>query len=376
MLVLGDGPVSSSSDRLDTCFPTIRATQVPGKGSTNSMFPRNMERKILFLTTASPDAIKAARPCHQQNALLPEILRNRGIRNRSAQVDVQCWRNSNFDAITISDYDIVTFLWCGEYYHHPKEFRVFVEDILMAAQRLNPSIHIINSPEIVLWNMDKQYLKELADKGFQIPRTEFVDIRNHSRSTLQAAITSFGGKTPVVLKPTMSGSAKMTSLIKDPQSIGPDDEDLLELAISQAATGDLSGLILQEYADGIREGEYSVIFINGRYSHTVLKTPRAGEFRCQVGFGGSTQQIKIGDVPKGAVETSRRVMAFVQSKFGGGSKREGTVDGGGLAYLRIDGILREKAFILMEVEAIEPELWLDTDTGAEGLEQLCEVFLR
>lgn len=246
----------------------------------------------------------------------------------------------------------------------------------MAAQRLNPSIHIINSPEIVLWNMDKQYLKELADEGFQIPRTEFVDIRNHSRSTLQAAITSFGGKTPVVLKPTMSGSAKMTSLIKDPQSIGPDDEDLLELAISQAATGDLSGLILQEYADGIREGEYSVIFINGRYSHTVLKTPRAGEFRCQVGFGGSTQQIKIGDVPKGAVETSRRVMAFVQSKFGGGSKREGTVDGGGLAYLRIDGILREKAFILMEVEAIEPELWLDTDTGAEGLEQLCEVFLR
>lgn len=45
-----------------------------------------------------------------------------------------------------------------------------------------------------------------------------------------------------------------------------------------------------------------------------------------------------------------------------------------LIYARIDGVMQDNAFILMEVEAIEPHLWLEAKTGNEALEELCKVL--
>lgn len=324
---------------------------------------RSMERNILVLITADPSKEEATRS-EYQNKSLQDVLRSRG-----AIVHVRCWRH--LDATAVSQYNIVTFLCCDGYHHYPQEFKAFVEDVLRAAQRLNTGIRILNGCDVVLWNMDKHYLNDLADEGFLIPRSTFIDIRDQSPSTLLSAITAFAETHPIVMKPTMSSSAKMTHLIKDPVFLLPSDRRFVRLALSQSASGDLSGLLLQEYAEEMCHGEYSIVFIDGRLSHAILKVPQTGEFRSQEHFGGTTRQISLEDVPAKAIETSQKVICFLQSRFGRNETNEKQ-----LLYARIDGIMKGEAFCLMEVEAIEPELWLDSENGARGLEQFFGILLQ
>ena len=51
-------------------------------------------------------------------------------------------------------------------------------------------------------------------------------------------------------------------------------------------------------------------------------------------------------------------------------------DMGKLVYARIDGVMEDDKFILIEVEAIQPHLWLEAETASLAVEELCKVFLR
>lgn len=329
---------------------------------------KSMKREILFLVTKDPSKEEVAW-VGNQNGMLPDALRNLG-----AIVHIRCWRD--LDAMAVSKYNIVTFLCCDGYHYYPREFKTFVGDVLVAAQRLNTDIRILNGVNVVLWNMDKHYLDDLAHEGFLILRYAFVDICGYSESTLLFEINAFARTHPIVMKPTMSSSANMTHLIKTPTSFLPADEAFIRLAMSKCASGDLSGLLLQEYAEEICHGEYSFVFIDGQLSHAVLKVPQLGDFRCQKRFGGTTKQIGLEDVPAKAIETSRKVMCYLQSRFGINREGRNETNAQQLLYVRVDGIMKGRAFYLMEVEAIEPELWLHSGNGAGRIEQLCGILLQ
>lgn len=322
--------------------------------------------KVLFLTTEPPENIKAEWPFYQ-NWFLPQMIRERG-----AMVELRCWRDPDLDSASVSVYSSITFLWCNEYHQHPKEFPYFVRNILVHAQRLNPSLHIFNDPEIVLWNTDKHYLLELDKAGYRIPRSKFVDMCQHTHASLISNIREFSDSTPLILKPAISGSARNTHLIQDPRALTSEDLAFIDHIVAEGTNGDL---ILQQYEEGISSGEYSLIFVNGKHSHTILKTPHAGEYRCQGEYGGSTKEIAAIDVPPCASEAAQEIWEFLESKVNkseketrGGTRRE-------LVYARVDGIIKNDTFILMEIEAIEPHLWLEAKSGSEALEQLCRVFI-
>ena len=63
----------------------------------------------------------------------------------------------------------------------------------------------------------------------------------------------------------------------------------------------------------------------------------------------------------------------MEKKFVAGSEEE---RGKGLVYARIDGIMRGEDFVLMEIEAIEPHLWLEADNCEKWMEELRKVFLQ
>ena len=259
----------------------------------------------------------------------------------------------------------MTFLWCNEYHAHPVDFPNFVRSVLIPAQALNPRLHIINDPATILWNCDKHYLLELADAEFPVSRSKFVDARALNRASLISLVQDFSMGKSVVLKPAVSGSAHGTHLVKNPQGLSSEDMAFVERVVERGVNGDL---ILQEYEDAIEKGEYSLIFISGEHTHTILKTPRTGEYRCQGEYGGLTEEIAQSAIPPEAKEVATRIWRFMEEKFAGGNGR------GGLVYARIDGIMKEKKFVLMEVEAIEPHLWLEADSGKGALEKLCEVL--
>ena len=322
--------------------------------------------KVLFLTTEPPETIRAEWPFYQ-NWFLPQAIRERG-----AVVELRCWRDPDLDAASVSKYNSVTFLWCNEYHQHPKMFPEFVRNVLVPAQRMNSSMHIFNDPTIVLWNTDKHYLLELAEVGYRVPKSKFVDVGQHTHASLASIIKEFSDSKSLVLKPAISGSARNTHMIKDPGALISDDISYLDRVLTDGTNGDL---ILQQYEEGISSGEYSLIFVNGKHTHTILKVPQAGEYRCQGEYGGSVEEIAAVDVPRCAGDAARQIWEFLESKVNK-PKNEGNIcTGSGLVYARIDGIIKDDAFILMEIEAIEPHLWLEAKSGRGALEGLCRVFI-
>jgi hypothetical protein len=100
-----------------------------------------------------------------------------------------------------------------------------------------------------------------------------------------------------------------------------------------------NGYLVQPFSRAIHDGEYSLIFIGGQYSHAALKKPKSGDFRVQHDWGGSFGAASAkGDL----VEAASAVLQVLPSAP---------------AYARIDGVLEQGEFLLMEAELIEPDLF-------------------
>ena len=90
----------------------------------------------------------------------------------------------------------------------------------------------------------------------------------------------------------------------------------------------------------VAAGEWSLVFIGGEFSHGMLKRARSGDFRVQSEHGGSANR---GDPGARIVEQARRAL------------HAGASDS---LYARVDGCVVDGEFVLMELELIEPLLWL------------------
>jgi glutathione synthase/RimK-type ligase-like ATP-grasp enzyme len=95
------------------------------------------------------------------------------------------------------------------------------------------------------------------------------------------------------------------------------------------------------------EGEYSLFYFNGEYSHAILKVPAAGEFRSQEERGAEIRSVTPESLLRSRVE---QAMATLHPAP---------------LYARID-LVRDAMddFRVMELELIEPSMYLRTEAGA------------
>lgn len=190
-----------------------------------------------------------------------------------------------------------------------------------------------NPIPLLRWNSDKDYLLDLDEKGVAIVPT--IETHMLTRDELAAARGQFGCDV-VVVKPSISGGADGT------YRLGPNDSipfDVLERE-----------MLIQPLMHAIAsEGEYSLFYFEGVFSHAILKRPAAGDFRVQEQFGGHEVSI---DAPQAAQALAETVLAAAPAP---------------LLYARVD-LVRDDggAFRVMELEAIEPALFLShaSDGGA------------
>ncbi len=109
---------------------------------------------------------------------------------------------------------------------------------------------------------------------------------------------------------------------------------------------------MQAFQPDVVSGERSLVFLGGRLSHAVLKTPAVGEYRVQERHGG--------------VNTTHRASA---AEIGVAEAARAAVPGGAatLLYARVDLVGSPDAPLVMELELIEPALFLPFDAGSAGL---------
>jgi len=191
-----------------------------------------------------------------------------------------------------------------------------------------------NPPDTIRWNVDKAYLLEVERRGVPILPTRHA-VRG-SGVALPALLREAGWEQAVV-KPSISGGAFET------WRTGAGAEDAARFA-SQLEAMDC---LVQPFAPELVEtGEWSLLFFHSRYSHAVLKRPTAGDFRVQEEFGGVVQPAKA---PPDLVAAATRALEAA---------------GHETLYARVDGVVRKGRLELMELELVEPSLFLETSPDA------------
>ncbi|KAJ0423536.1 hypothetical protein BJY00DRAFT_278683 [Aspergillus carlsbadensis] len=320
-------------------------------------------KRILFLATVPLDIIEEYVSIDDwSNVMLPARLKE-----LDAFVTIKRWLDEDIiDAILT--HDVVNFLWAEDYIRHPTEFAQFLDKaeqaVTEAASHAARVPRVLNNTRLVRWNMDKKYLLDMQKAGFDIPMTEFVNAEEFSSaSALHERLLLFQAAGSIVLKPSISASSTNTHLVADVASLSAEDIAYLD----GCTKGRLeSSLLVQRFEPTIAEGEYSFVFVGDKLSHVMLKKPKEGEFRCQSSFGGRVSQVAIENIDPGALSVVKAIFEVLGKWFGDGLA-------GDIGYMRIDGLVTEdRPFVLMEIEAIEPDLGLEMG----GLDEMLSLLMN
>ena len=209
---------------------------------------------------------------------------------------------------------------------------------------------LINPYKQINWNLDKHYLLDLQKKD--LPIVESVFVSKKSQLDLETISKSKNWKN-IVVKPTISGAARHTYHLKN-NEIKKFQNKWLSLTNNE-------DFMVQEFQKNILSyGEIAVMLFGGKYSHSVLKKAKKGDFRVQDDFGGSVEiinpSLEIIDLAEKTVK-SLKTMPL---------------------YARVDIILDNgNNPVISELELIEPELWFRfKEESAYKLAEIVKDFLN
>lgn len=236
------------------------------------------------------------------------------------------------------DYLILRSPW--DYASRFEEFSRWLKDI-------SKHTRVVNSPELVRWNLDKRYLFDLADRGVRIvPSTLCPDL-----TTCGDAIAAHVSQ--VVVKPTVSNSSQLTGLFStdDPRALGL-CEEIFSLG---------KQVLVQPAIDAIQDdAERCLLFFGGKLSHTVQK--------CAIlEAGGGYRGGHYRTITRPAVATSDELALAEQTLSAIGQiaeERGWSVDAQLPLYLRVDLVTpHDGQPMLLEAELFEPGLHLRHSEG-------------
>jgi glutathione synthase/RimK-type ligase-like ATP-grasp enzyme len=251
---------------------------------------------------------------HPDDAHLVRALRDLGVE------PVSCiW---NDPAVDWTAFDAVLIRATWDYFMQYAAFQRWLAKL---------PVPTINDAQLLRWNSDKRYLLDLEQQGIAVIPTLVA-----SATDLRRSLVTLHGR-EVVVKPTVSGGAWHTLR-------GVVGESAFEQAVAQLPQ-ELDYMVQAFVPEVVSKGEWSLLFFDGQYSHAVLKRAAAGDYRVQGSFGGSTEFI---DADPSIIASAQRALDATTAI---GHRDQ--------AYARVDGVVVDGRFLLMELEMIEPLLFLE-----------------
>jgi glutathione synthase/RimK-type ligase-like ATP-grasp enzyme len=253
--------------------------------------------------------------------LLEDGLLIQALESLGARVQKIGWRQAGVD---YSQFDGAVFSSIWDYYRYPTEFSAWLD-------KVEGQTTFINSIAQVRDNMDKRYLIRYADMGRAVVPTRLLK-KGEAWDEEEWAETL--GTEHMVIKPVVGGAAVDTFQwrIHDTKA---DRRDMKQCRREK-------DMIIQPFVPSIQTfGEVSHIILGGRYSHSVLKRPKSGDYRVQDDHGGR-------------VETYSASSAEIDLALSWLEPLEEQP-----VYARVDLVKNTNDdWWLGELELIEPELWL------------------
>jgi glutathione synthase/RimK-type ligase-like ATP-grasp enzyme len=242
------------------------------------------------------------------------------------QASIVSWRQTG---VPWSDYDAVIIRSTWDYWND-------VDAFLDVLWHINRATRLANPLDLVHWNLSKTYMRDLEQQGVPIVLTEWLDtIDIHSFfNSLQNL-----GSSESVIKPVIGANGQ------DAYRISPEDPpERIERIIGRFRN---RPCMVQRFMPCIvREGEFSLFFFNGEFSHATLRIPAESEFRSQEERGARVELVDAEDL---LLRRGRQALATMEPPL----------------YARIDFVRDDDGdFRVMEMELIEPSLYLRMDPEA------------
>jgi glutathione synthase/RimK-type ligase-like ATP-grasp enzyme len=225
-----------------------------------------------------------------------------------------------------------------------------LEEFLAWAKVHESRIH--NSYEILVWNSNKIYLKDLSGAGFPIVDTQFVTdpLSNWELPPLG----------DFVVKPTVSAGSQDTMRFRTSDVDSHDRaQELMTRIISQGKTA-----MVQPYLAAVDEiGETAQLFIGGEYSHAIRKGPLLVPNVEGIKEHGLflKEDISPRDPRPEQRELAAAVMDYVSQRFGVP------------LYARVDLLEdSEGKPVILELELVDPSMFFAT--APESAARLAQLF--
>lgn len=267
--------------------------------------------------------VAAARNLDDDLIPLDAALRDAGI-----QTDITDWDDP---AIDWSSFDAVLLRSTWDYTERLPEFLAWCERVSAVSALLNPL-------DVVRWNTDKHYLRDLSERGIATVESHFVEPGGDA-----GAFPDFA---EFVVKPTVSAGSR------DTQRYIRAERDAAIAHVQRLIDAGRAALI-QPYLPAVdSDGETALLFFDGVFSHAIRKGPllRRGEAATDALF--APEQITARTPSAQEHELAERVIASLPFPA--------------LAYARVDLLPSPDGPKLLELELTEPSLFFDTAAGAAG----------
>ena len=256
-----------------------------------------------------------------QNILLEQELLKASLEAQGLKVDITFWDNPSYEW---QETKSVLFRTVWDYFERFDEFWEWLEQV-------KTKTRLINSYELIEWNIDKHYLRDLKNNGIQVVPTYFADRGNNIGLKEIAKLNDWKH---IVIKPAISASAFNTYKITNDE-IEQNEQLFHELLQTH-------DMLVQPFFSTISElGEASLMVFGGKFTHAILKKAKAGDFRVQDDFGGTVHDYN----------PTQEEVKFAEKVFQSCTSLP--------IYGRVDIVWdSNKHIYLSELEIIEPELWI------------------
>ena len=234
------------------------------------------------------------------------------------------WRNEN---VNWNDYDAVIVRSTWDYQNDSEKF-------IGVLEKINTISHLENDLDLMKWNMNKNYLFDLEQKGVKIVDTIWE--KNFNTNLAHEYFEKLDTD-EIIIKPNISANADNTFRLTREKL----NKNLEQLEKIFAVREFMVQPFLKNIID---EGEYSLFYFNGKFSHSVLKKPKENDFRVQEEHGGNIQPFKV----------ASELILIAENII----KKLSTIP----LYGRVDLVRdNQNQFALIELELIEPSLYLNKD---------------
>jgi glutathione synthase/RimK-type ligase-like ATP-grasp enzyme len=255
-----------------------------------------------------------------RNILNEDAILQKALEAKGMKVTRKDWADPAFDWATTR---AALFHTTWDYFDRFYEFNRWLTQV-------SQDTTLINSSNIINWNIDKHYLSGLSKKGVHTVPTRFIP---HGSGISLAEHINMTGWRHAVIKPTVGGAGRHTHRISE--------ANLAEVAQYLTPVMNSEDFMLQPFQYSIEsEGELSLMVFGNEYSHAVLKKAKKGDFRVQDDFGGTVHHHTASDTE---IEFALNAVAACPELP---------------AYARVD-IIRDNDgdLAVSELELVEPEMW-------------------